>query len=155
MLTRRYLFLMYHRHRHTLTLIFIVYYHKQTCFESVFCFKQVCTKEFFHLLHVIKNSCICFISLERQFCTFRKKMMIVIILLVWFVSLSKANESLMCMECKCDQNIIGCVVIPSEGALEGYIYIYIFKESLGYFTSYSAKLSTSLLVCKPIYRHWI
>ena len=78
-----------------------------------------------------------------------------IILLVWFVSLSKANESLMCMECKCDQNIIGCVVIPSEGALEGYIYIYIFKESLGYFTSYSAKLSTSLLVCKPIYRHWI
>jgi hypothetical protein len=49
-------------------------------------------------------------------------MMILIILLVWFVSLSKANESLMCMECKCDQNIIRCVVIPSEGALEGYIY---------------------------------
>jgi len=49
-------------------------------------------------------------------------MMITVILLVWFVSLSKANESLMCMECKCEPKFIRCVVIPSEGALEGYIF---------------------------------
>ena len=47
--------------------------------------------------------------------------MIAIILVVWFATVCQANRSLMCIECKCEGKVIRCLVIPSKGALEGFI----------------------------------